>query len=370
MIKIAPVDRLYNDIKDSLQEKFEKIFKPDHGPFREGPYSKECEEIIKEMTGRRYALMTTSGTASLQCGYLAMGLKPGDEVIMPNLSASSSIMPALAMGARCIYQDINMLGQHNFDGIEQIITKKTKFIQATGLYGDSHDHDKIKDLGLMIMNDSAQSFSSLYKGVETTKLGDVSIMSFSINKVAPTFGTYGCVLTDDEKLFTKLQHIRRCGEALQTSGEVGTTDILEVGMNAQPHEEKCAQVLCALEKFPEWSKRRKQICEYYDEQLASSGIMIRQSPDYSTSNLNKYIIFVDDNLQFKKKMKESDIEVTVQYKHNFAGDPVNYPVTNFYNHHVLTIPSHPWLDDGEVDKVVNTLKQNFTPEDLALNETV
>lgn len=370
MIKIAPVDRLYEDIKDSLREKFEAIFRPEHGPFREGRYSKECEQIIKEMTGRRFAFMTTSGTASLQCGYLALGLKPGDEVIMPNLSASSSIMPALAMGAKCVYQDIDIMGQHNFTGIEDIITDKTKFIQATGLYGDSHDHDRIKDLGIKIMNDSAQSFSSKYKGVETTKLGDISIMSFSINKVAPTFGTYGCVLTDDEALAEKLQHIRRCGEALQTSGEVGTTDILEVGMNAQPHEEKCAQVLCALEKFPEWAKRRKEICDYYDDRLGDSGIMTRKSPDFSTTNLNKYVIFVEDNLAFKEKMKAEGVDVTVQYKHNFAGDPVKYPVTNFYNHHVLTIPAHPWLKDSEVDTVVDKLKQNISEKDLKVNEAI
>lgn len=368
MIKIAPVDRIHRDLYDKLLPRYKEIYSAEAGGFREGKYSKLAEKAICDITGRKYALLTTSGTSSIMIGCIALGLKPHDEVIVINMSAAGTVQPIKVMGAIPVYSDIDKAGQQDFSNIKELITDKTKFIIATGLYGDTYDHDAIKDLGLPILNDAAQSLTAKYKGIESAKLGDISCLSFGQNKTASMFGTYGAVLTDDDKLYEEMRYIRRCGENFERGGpEIGVAGVSRLGVNAQPHEDKSVQVLCALEHMPLWQEKRKKVHQYYYDNLKDCGIEFRPRPSYSETNYHKFAIFVDNSLEFADKLKQDGIESQPHYTQSFAKIPVlannqdreGFPGTHHYNCHSISIPATPWMTDSEIDHVVSSIKKHI-----------
>ena len=368
MIKIAPIDRIHRDLYDKLIPRYRDIYSDNNNPFKEGKYSKQAEELLCKITGRKYALLTTSGTASILIGCVALGLKPYDEVIVINMSAAGTVQPIKIMGATPIYSDVTRSGQQDFSNIKELITDKTKFIIATGLYGDTYDHDAIKDLGLPILNDAAQSFTARYKGTESSKLGDISCLSFGETKTAPVFGTYGAILTDDETLYEEMRYIRRCGENFERGGpEIGVAGVSRLGLNVQPHEDKSVQVLCALEHMPLWQDKRKKVHEYYYENLKDCGIEFRPRPDYSETNYHKFSLFVDNSLEFADKLKQDGIESQPHYTQSFAKIPAlsngqdrnSFPGTHHYNCHSISIPATPWMTDSEIDHVITSVKKNI-----------
>ena len=128
MIKIAPIDRIHSDLYSSLIPRYREIYSENAGSFREGKFSKTCERLLCELTGRKHALLTTSGTDSIMVACIALGLRPRDEVIAINMSAAGTIQPVKVMGATPVYCDINIMGQQDFSNINELINEKTKFI--------------------------------------------------------------------------------------------------------------------------------------------------------------------------------------------------------------------------------------------------
>lgn len=365
MIKFIPISRMYALIKDQYFNCLEDVYNQD-GQF-EGPYCKKAEQKLQDLTGRKHALLVTSGTAGIMAMLLAQGIKPGDEVICINYSCPATVMPVMVLGATPVFVDIDRYGQMDLSNIKNKITDKTKAILTTGLYGDTFDYDAIKDLGVPILNDSAQSFFNKYKGQENTKLGRMSILSFSTNKNVPVFGTYGAVFTDDDELAKQLYVIRRNG---YLNRDVGTA-INYIGFNAQPHADKSAQLFCSLQHAEKFQKRRLEIANYYKHELGRLNICVRPSPAYSVSNNHKFTILVSNKHAFRDKMADKEVATQLHYTYNFAKTPLfgynsqdKFPMTDFYVKHAISIPASPWHTDSEIEKVVEAIKQVATKEDM------
>jgi UDP-2-acetamido-2-deoxy-ribo-hexuluronate aminotransferase len=364
MIKFIPISRLHDVIKDQYYDCLNEVYSQDRQ--FEGPYCKKSEQRLQEISGRKHALLVTSGTAGIMAMLLAHGVKPGDEVICINYSCPATVMPVMVLGATPVFVDIDRYGQMDLANVKTKITDKTSAILTTGLYGDTFDYDAVKDLGVPVLNDSAQSVFNKYKGQDNTKLGKMSILSFSTNKNIPVFGTYGAVFTDDDELAKQLYVIRRNG---YLNRDVGTA-INYVGFNAQPHADKSAQLFCSLQHADKFQARRSLIADYYKQELGKLNICIRPSPSYSESNNHKFTILVADKLAFRNKMMDKDVETQLHYTYNFAKTAVfgqtseeEFPMTDFYVKHAISIPASPWHTDAEVEKVVEAIKQVATKED-------
>lgn len=377
-VKFIPTERLYDDVKHVLMPRLETLYSGKIQGKGSGhcgsnhfadKYTRQCEEKINELVGRKYTYLTTSGTASITLMLLAQGVGPGDEVICTNFSCPATVMPIRMLGAVPVFTDLNKYGQQDLTAVKSLITNKTKAIMITDLYGDCNDYDAVLDLGLPVLNDSAQSFLTTYKGRQTLGIGDMSIISFSTNKNCPVFGTYGAISTDNEELANKLRIMRKNGYENRDVGE----SIPYIGMNANPTEDKAIQLLCSLEQLPKWQENRKQIAEKYRSKLSELGIAIRPSPSYSVTNNHKFSLLVNDKWKFRDRMSEQGVETQLHYTYNFAKTPVfsnntnqHMPGTEFYQNHALSIPSNPWLTDLETDKVIEAVKKCITEEDLEL----
>ena len=153
MIHQVPMSRLYKDVSEKVETRWKQLYSQDV-PHFEGEYCKQAEKLLNNIVQRKYSFITTSGTASIHVMLLAQGIEPGDEVVCVNHSAPATAMAIASLGAKPVFVDLNEYGSMDCDQISSVVTNKTKAILATGLYGDSYDHDKIKNIGVPILNDS------------------------------------------------------------------------------------------------------------------------------------------------------------------------------------------------------------------------
>jgi UDP-2-acetamido-2-deoxy-ribo-hexuluronate aminotransferase len=352
MIKIAPLTKLYQDVKTTLANRYNSVFSSD--THVDGPFTTQCADYISQLINRKHTVMTTSGTNAITAMLLAVGVAPGDEVICVNYSNPASVMPIKLLGAVPVFVDINAYGCMDLTTVP--VTAKTRAIIVTGLYGDSPDWDCIKDIGLPVLNDSAQCLTTLYKHKPVTQYGDITALSFAFNKNAPVFGTYGSVSTDDKSLFDKLKTINANGYDNNNSVQIS-----HIGINGKTSEDKSAQCLTSLEQLDVWQTARTKIAEHYCDVFGRRGVSVRSSPDYSQSNHHKYCIFTKDKKRFVELMHQQGIECSLHYTYDFSKykvlnpNTITYARTNFYVDHAVNIPCHQWLEHNEIEQVAETV---------------
>jgi len=181
----------------------------------EGPFIKEFEEKFSSYIGKKYGITVSSGTAALEVAIGSLGIKPGDEVIIPTFTIISCATAVLAYGGTPVFVDSEPETWNiNVNKIEEKITKKTKAIIIVHIYGHPCDMDSIikiaKKYNLKIIEDAAEVHGAEYKGRKCGSFGDVSCFSFYANKII-SCGEGGMVLTDNKKYKERAEMLRNLG---------------------------------------------------------------------------------------------------------------------------------------------------------------
>ena len=163
----------------------------------------EFEKKFAEWQGSKYAISVATGTAALHVGLTAMGIGPGDEVIVPSYTFIASSFSVIQAGAIPRFADVN-LDDHciSIESAEKLVNERTKAIMPVHLYGNVCDMDKLeafaKKHNISIIEDNAEAFGGRYKGKKTGTLGDIAGCSFCQNKTFTTGGEGGMITTDNE----------------------------------------------------------------------------------------------------------------------------------------------------------------------------
>jgi len=169
-----------------------------------GPKGMEFEKKFAEWQGSKYAISVATGTAALHVGLTALGIGPGDEVIVPSYTFIASSFSVVQAGAIPRFADVN-IDDHciSVESSEKLVNERTKAIMPVHLYGNICDMDKInafaKKHNLFVIEDNAEAFGGSYKGEKTGTLGDIAACSFCQNKTFTTGGEGGMVTTDNEE---------------------------------------------------------------------------------------------------------------------------------------------------------------------------
>ena len=169
-----------------------------------GPKGMEFEKKFAEWQGSKYAISVATGTAALHVGLTAMGIGPGDEVIVPSYTFIASSFSIIQAGAIPRFADVN-LDDHciSVESAEKLVNLRTKAIMPVHLYGNVCDMGKINAFArkhkLLVIEDNAEAFGGSYMGRKTGTLGDIAGCSFCQNKTFTTGGEGGMVTTDNEE---------------------------------------------------------------------------------------------------------------------------------------------------------------------------
>jgi perosamine synthetase len=231
----------------------------------EGPFVKTFESQMATYLGRRFATACSSGTAALDIAIAALGLKEGDEVIMPSFTIISCAQALTRLGVKpvvidCDYSTFNI----RVSDIEAVITKKTKAIMAVHIFGLTVDMDPLLDVAkkynLKVIEDAAEVIGQDYKGKKCGSFGDVSILSFYPNKHITT-GEGGMVLCNDVYLDQAAKKLRN----LFFGSKRFVHD--EIGFNYRMTNMQAALGVAQLENIQQVVLKKRLIGEMYDDLL-------------------------------------------------------------------------------------------------------
>lgn len=224
-------------------------------------YVIKFENAFKHYLGRKYAISLPSCTSALHLSLLALGIKPGDEVIVPDATWIASAAPITYVGAIPIYADIApQTWCLSVETVKPLINEKTKAIIAVNLYGHMPDYDDLATLGIPIIEDAAESIGSTYKQRLSGTFGITSCFSFHGSKTLTT-GEGGMLVTDDEQLHTRCMIMRDHG---RNPGDTLFQNI-EVGYKYKMSNLQAALGLAQIERIKELIKRKRAIFSAYQE---------------------------------------------------------------------------------------------------------
>lgn len=232
----------------------------------EGPFVKEFEQKMSAVVERKYGIAVSNGTAALEVAAMALGIKEGDEVIMPTFTIISCAMAVTKLGAVPVLVDSDLKTFNmRTEEIEKKITPKTKAILVVHLYGLPAEMDEILQLaekyGLKVIEDAAEMHGQTYKGKPCGSFGDISTFSFYPNKHV-TAGEGGMVVTDSEELAEKCRSLRN----LCFRSDVRYVHD-EISDNYRFTNLQAAVGLAQLERLKEFVAIKREMGRYYTERL-------------------------------------------------------------------------------------------------------
>jgi perosamine synthetase len=259
---------------------------------------------FKELINRRYVLPVSNCTAAIHLSLLALDIKSGDEIIVPDITWIASVAPIIYVGAIPVFVDINKDDWCiSIDSIKKSITKKTRAIIVVDLYGNMPNMDELLklsiDYNLYLIEDAAESLGSKYKGRPAGSFGEISVFSFNATKLAMA-GQGGVFATNDEELFNKAKLYSHHGMIKYT--DKTTFWSVVVGYNYQWTNIQAALALAQIRRLEELVNHRRQIFQWYKEKLNSiHGLQLNCE---SSDVFNTYwvvTVIVDEMYKLKKE---------------------------------------------------------------------
>ncbi|MBI2580522.1 DegT/DnrJ/EryC1/StrS family aminotransferase [Candidatus Woesearchaeota archaeon] len=232
----------------------------------EGKKTREFEKMMQDLTGSKHVISYVNGTLALYASLIAVGIKPGDEVLVPDLTFIASANSVIMAGAKPVFVDVDRKTFCIDAGkAEGKITTKTKAIMPVHLYSQAADMDDImpfaKKHGLKVVEDAAESVGTRFRGRHTGTFGDAGMISFYGNKIITT-AEGAVLLTDDPVLAEKLYRLKNHGRK-----EKGVFIHEEIGYNFSFTDVLAAIGVAQLKKFPRIAKRKNELRRLYEEQL-------------------------------------------------------------------------------------------------------
>lgn len=300
----------YQALKPQIQARINAVL--EHGQYIMGPEVKELEDKLSTYTGSKHCITVASGTEALLMSLMALGIKPGDEVITTPFTFVATAEVIVLLGAKPIFVDVEAdTGNIDANLIEAKITNKTKAIMPVSLYGQTSDMDEINAIAarhgnIPVIEDAAQSFGATYKGRKSCNLSTIGCTSFFPSKPLGCYGDGGAIFTNDDELAQAMREIRVHG---QSQRYVHT----RVGVGGRMDTIQCAVVLAKLERFDWEVEQRKLIGSQYNELLDNAGISRVHQREDRTSVYAQFTVFTENREVLQKRLSDHDIPTAVHY---------------------------------------------------------
>jgi UDP-2-acetamido-2-deoxy-ribo-hexuluronate aminotransferase len=352
----------YRTLKASIDARIQKVL--DHGQYVLGPEVAELEQRLATYVGAKHAVACASGTDALLIALMALDIKPGDEVITCPFTFVATVEMIVLLGAKPVLVDVEP-DTCNLDPrlLERAITPRTRAIMPVALYGQPADMDEINAIaakrGLAVIEDAAQSFGASYKGRKSCALSTIGSTSFFPSKPLGCYGDGGAVFTDDAALAQAFREIRHHGQA-------GRYHHTRLGINGRLDTIQCAVLLAKLERFDWEIEQRQVIAKRYDAMLAGLEPAVRTLPIRTdrTSAYAQYTMRCADRTSMEQKLKAAGIPTAVHYPVSLHQQPAyarffpgaSFPVSETLAREVLSLPMHPYLDEGTQRRIVDAVR--------------
>lgn len=347
-----------------------------------GPKITELEQKLCNVTGAKYAVVCSNGTAALHIACLAAGVGEGDEVITTPITFAASANCVLYCGARPVFADINP-ETYNIDpdSVAKCVTEKSKAVVAVDFTGQSVELDSIMQLcrekNMVLIEDGAHVIGTKYKGRPNGSIADMTTLSFHPVKTV-TGGEGGAVLTNDEKYYQKLLLYRAHGITREESLLEHPSDgpwyyeQIALGYNYRMTDMQAALIISQLDKLDMFSKRRKEIVARYNEAFSKlSGIVVQKEIAESDTTRHLYILrlkpekFTIDRKKFFEALAAENVCCNVHYIPTYYFpyyEKLGYkkgicPNAEKLYEEIISLPLYFAMTDEDVDSVISAVRK-------------
>ncbi|MBD5445263.1 MAG: UDP-4-amino-4,6-dideoxy-N-acetyl-beta-L-altrosamine transaminase [Lachnospiraceae bacterium] len=347
-----------------------------------GPKITELEKKLCEVTGAKYAVVCSNGTAALHIACMAAGVGEGDEVITTPITFAASANCALYCGARPVFADINP-ETYNISpaSVEKCVTDKTKAVVAVDFTGQSVELDELlkicQEHKMVLIEDGAHVIGTKYKGRANGSIADMTTFSFHPVKTI-TGGEGGAVLTNSEEYYQKLllyrsHGITRDGNLLEHESDgAWYYEQIDLGYNYRMTDMQAALIISQLDKLEMFSKRRKEIVARYDEAFSKlEGIVVQKEIPDSDTTRHLYILRIEpekfsiDRRRFFEALGAENVCCNVHYIPTYYFpyyEKLGYqkgicPNAEKLYEEIITLPLYYAMTDEDVESVIEAVSK-------------
>ncbi|WP_281200686.1 DegT/DnrJ/EryC1/StrS family aminotransferase [Staphylococcus schleiferi] len=356
-VEFMPVDRLIKEDESERIIKALKNFLPT-GKYTSGKYIYECEQYLVEYLSINHVIALSSGTSALTIGLIALGVKNGDEVILPSNSFAATENAVLSIGAIPVYADVKDDFTICPRSIEDRITSKTKAILPVHLYGRFCDMIKIKEIAekynIKVIEDACQAIG--LNGVGT--YSNLAVLSFNPYKNLGVCGKAGAIITNDTELDYKCRLISYHGFDLKEKNK----KLMNFGFNSKIDNTQALIGIIRMEYLTFNQYKRLKIAEKYHEELSNIENLILPALD-NKSVWHLYPVRIGNNKRdfVKSELESVGVKTEIYYPY-LSHKQISYktnlslPNTERLHKELLRLPLYPSLMEEEQDYVINAIK--------------
>lgn len=357
----------YQSIRPEITLAIQKVI--DENAYIKGRFAKEFEEKFAEFLSARHCIGVGNGTDAITIALKALGIGPGDEVIVPANSFVASSEAVSNAGASVVFVDVDP-DYYTMDPrlVEAKITTKTKAIMPVHLYGQPADLKSLRQIadkhGLILFQDSAQAHGATIDGEPIAEFGDVLTFSFYPGKNLGAYGDAGAVLCNDENLAKRVN-------MLSNHGRVDKYDHEFEGFNSRMDGIQGAVLTVKLKYLDQWTESRIRNAALYDQLLGNiEGVEIPRVQKGMRHVYHLYVIRTSERARLQQFLKENGVATGIHYPialpnltayNHLNCRAEDYPVSSKYQDEVLSLPMYAELTEEMIEYVSECIRKFFGP---------
>ena len=372
-IQMVDLKSQYEKIKEEIAAGIQNCL--DTTAFINGPAVKEFQQDFEQYLGVKHVIPCANGTDALQIALMALGLKPGDEVICPAFTYVATAEVIGLLGLIPIMVDVDPETFNiSLENLEQYVTDKTKAIVPVHLYGQSADMELIlafaKKHNLFVVEDNAQAIGSDYTFSDGTvkktgTIGEIGCTSFFPSKNLGCYGDGGALMTNDDELAAKIRMIANHGQEKKYYHQV-------LGCNSRLDTLQAEILKVKLKHLDTYSGARNKMADYYDQHLSEiAELQIPKRSAFSNHVFHQYTLKIKNGKRdaLQQFLAEKNIPSMIYYPlplyHQEAFRPYvsadfYLPTTDILCQEVLSLPIHTEFNQESSDYVIESIKNFFT----------
>ena len=314
--------------------------------------------------GARHCSGVANGLDALHLSLLALGVGPGDEVVVPSNTYIATWLAVSQCGATPVPVEPDP-ATYNLDAgrVQAAISSRTKVVLPVHLYGQPADMDSINEIaaanGIAVLDDCAQAHGALYKGRRVGSLAAVSAWSFYPGKNLGAMGDAGGVTTSDAELNDKIRVLRNYGSRVKYHNEVK-------GFNSRLDEMQAAVLLAKLQSLDLASEERVRIASSFSQGLAGTPLVLPSVPAWALPAWHLYVIRHPDRDGLQSRLAAEGIGTLIHYPVPPHLQPAyrelgyregDFPVAESIHREVLSLPLWPGMSDAQIEHVIDSVRK-------------
>jgi dTDP-4-amino-4,6-dideoxygalactose transaminase len=359
-VPFLAVGSTYDELRVQLDDAIGRVLAS--GWYVLGPEVEAFEAEFADYVGTRHCVGVASGLDAISLSLRALGIGPGDEVLVPSNTYIATWLAVTAVGARPIpVEPDEVTFNISADGARAAVSSRTSAVVPVHLYGQPADMDPLRQLadryGLAVVEDAAQAHGALHRSRRVGSLGTAGAWSFYPGKNLGAFGDGGAVTTDDRELADRIRRLRNYGSSRKYHHDV-------LGVNSRLDEIQAAVLRVKLARLDEWNARRAGVAGRYVDEIEGDLLTLPAVPPWAAPVWHLFVVRFSRRDELQAGLAERGVETLVHYPVPPHRQPAYqgevWPpllVSERLHREVLSLPIGPHLSMEQISAVVRSVNE-------------